>query len=176
MKYLTVITLALFTAISEKNCERKDNSTTQYTLSGKVEQRSLYCGGARPTQEMVNELTKPIPYPGKTFYLKKGTTNSIQEKVIESFTTDQQGHFSIKLPAGTYSIILEEQLQEIDPKKYQTERQKVDTQCLVDWWKKPYAIVEVHDQNIDSLQFLFTHRCFLKTDIPCITYDGPLPH
>jgi hypothetical protein len=176
MKYLTVVIVLILNTLSEKNCERKYASKTVHTLSGHVQQRSLYCGGARPTQQMIDSLTKLVPYPNKSFYVKKGTTNSIEEKVIESFTTDQRGYFSIELPAGTYAIILEEQLKEIDPKKYQTAHQKVDIQCLLAWWQKPYAVVEVGNQSTDSLQFLFTHRCFLKTDIPCITYDGPLPH
>jgi hypothetical protein len=57
-----------------------------------------------------------------------------------------------------------------------TKNQIVDEQCLIEWWKKPYYLLEVKDQNITSLNFIFIHRCFLNNDIPCISYGGPMPH
>ena len=102
--------------------------------------------------------------------------NSEQGKIIERFTTDKEGLYDIALLPGTYSIIVEEQLHPVDLKKYSTTNQKVDEKCMIEWWKKPYYVLEVNHQNITSLNFTFTHRCFLTNDIPCITYTGPMPH
>lgn len=156
------------------------SKTTQkgegYTVAGQVVQQRVYCGGARPTREMLDKLTAPIPYPNKTFYVRKGKTNMENGRVIAHFTTDKGGFFSVELPRGIYSIILEEQLQFVDSKLYKTKNQKVDEDCLAEWWKKPYYILDVQGPDTPPLTFIFTQRCFLKTDIPCVTYTGPIPH
>ncbi len=125
---------------------------------------------------MVTKAATPVAYPYKTFYVRAGNTNSENGKLIARFTTDKEGIYSIALSPGIYSIIVEAQLNLINPTEYKTENQRVNEPCLVDWWKKPYYLLEVNDQNITSLNFTFVHRCFLTNDIPCITYIGPMPH
>ncbi len=146
-----------------------------FVVSGMVEQTSSYCGGARPSQAMLDRLATPTPYPNKKFYIKRGNINCTEAKVVTSFTTDSTGRFSIRLKSGTYSIIVEEQLYPIDLKKYENANPEVDRQCLDEWWAKPYYLLVVKNKNINELKFIFHHRCFVKSDIPCITYKGPLP-
>lgn len=146
-----------------------------FVVSGMVKQTSSYCGGARPSQAMLDRLSTPAPYPYKKFYIKRGNINCTEAKVVTGFTTDSTGKFSFRLKPGTYAIILEEQLYPIDSNKYENENEQVDRQCLVEWWAKPYYLLVVKNKNINELKFIFHHRCFVKTDIPCITYKGPLP-
>ena len=146
-----------------------------FTISGKVDQLHSYCGGARPTQEILDEFSQPKPYPDKIFYVKEGNTNNIDGKVIASFTTKQDGSFSFQLPKGTYSIIVAEQLHPIQGKDFANKDLKVDEICLQKWWKTPYKILDVKDQNISDLYFLFKHRCFIPYDIPCILFIGEVP-
>jgi len=146
-----------------------------YLIHGLVEQTSSYCGGARPSQEMLDRLATPISYPNKKFYIRQGKINHTEAKIVKSFTTDSTGKFSIRLKPGTYSIIVEEQLYSIDTIKYENENQEVDRQCLEEWWAKPYHLLIVKNKNITDLKFIFHHRCFVKSHIPCITYKGPLP-
>lgn len=148
---------------------------THYTISGSVKQTSSYCGGARPPQELITRLATPTPYPGKTFYIRAGRVNDVKIKVLTSFTTDKDGNFSINLSAGTYAILLKEQVTEMNAADYETKTQAVDINCLAEWWQKPYYLLEVK-QNIASLDFVFHHRCFIThDDIPCIRYSGPKP-
>ena len=177
MKLYALLIIGLFTAcMRAKNVVNASKTTPLYTVSGKVQQQFPYCGGARPTREMLIKATNPVAFPNKTFYLRNGNTNTENGTIAKSFTTNKEGLFCVKLSPGTYSIILEEQLKAIHPEDYRSENQKVNEQCLIEWWKKPYYLLEVKDQNIISLNFTFIHRCFLTTDIPCITYTGPLPH
>ena len=183
MKFYTfaVLLLGLLTACTGAKTATNSGSdslkkTETYRISGKVEQQFPYCGGAVPTQEMRTKAATPVAYPNKTFYVRAGRTNRENGEVIKRFTTDNEGLYSIALLPGIYSIIVEEQLNAVNPKDYTTENQKVNESCLADWWKKPYYLLEVKDQNITSLNFTFVHRCFLTNDIPCITYTGPMPH
>ncbi|GAB3219800.1 hypothetical protein GCM10027423_50280 [Spirosoma arcticum] len=125
---------------------------------------------------MRTRAATPVAYPNKTFYVRTGNTNSEQGEVIRQFTTNKEGLYALTLKPGIYSIIVEEQLSAIKPQDYMTKTQKVDEPCLADWWKTPYYLLKVNHQNITSLNFTFTHRCFLTNDIPCITYTGPMPH
>lgn len=125
---------------------------------------------------MLAKAATPIAYPNKTFYVRAGKANSATGKIVTRFSTDKEGLYTVSLSPGIYSIIVEEQLKAIDAKAYATTNQRVDEKCLVDWWTKPYYLLEVKEQPINGLNFTFVHRCFLTNDIPCITYIGPMPH
>lgn len=172
------------------NCQVKKNTTTnsvkgaestkaeqkKQRLSGKVTITYSYCGGAAPTEEMMTELAKPQPYVGKVFYVRKGNRNTLASKIVTHFTTDSLGAFSVQLPAGTWSLIQEEQVKEINSSKYKnTASQQVDMDCLKKWWSEPYEIIEIKDSAITDLQFSFHRRCFIDSDLPCINYTGPYP-
>lgn len=144
-------------------------------ISGKVEQLFDYCGGARPTKRILDELSIPKPFAEKTFYVKEGTSNSIEGKVITSFTSKADGSFSFQLPKGTYSILVSEQLHSIKASDFENKDIRVDEQCLQKWWKTPYYILEVKDQNTSDLYFLIKHQCYINYDIPCMTFTGIRP-
>lgn len=159
---------------SKASAGHENNPKDTYTVSGSVRQTSSYCGGANPPKELLQQLATPMPYPGKTFYIKKGAVNDLTMPVVTSFTTDSNGHFSTRLPAGTYAILVKEQLTEINAADYQTNTLSVDKECLAAWWKKPYYLLEIKQQEVASLNFVFHHRCYISSDIPCITYHGPM--
>lgn len=182
--FLTVIFFSCQAKTSIPAKEPNEKMTSQdvvkkesisFTISGKVQQVTPYCGGARPTQEMLDRMAKPVPYPGKKFYVKAGKVNNLKAKIVASFISGNLGDFSIQLAPGTYSFLLEEQLHEINPQDYENENQKVDAQCLKEWWLQPYYLLEVKDKNVVDLNFIFSRRCFISVDLPCITYTGPFP-
>ena len=147
----------------------------EYVVTGKVTQTSTYCGGANPPQELLARLATPIAYPAKKFYIRRGKINTTKARIIKSFTTDSAGFFSISLAPGVHAVILEEQLCKIKPNQYNTKYQQADNKCLQQWWATPFYLLEVKDKNISELNFNFLHRCYVTSDIPCITYRGPLP-
>ena len=146
-----------------------------YLVSGTVQQRRPYCGGARPSAEMERAVAAPRPYPGKRFYLRSGIVNSLSIPVVASFVTDSNGFFSIALPAGTYAVIVEEQLRATSSQDYAALYQKGDEKCLQEWWQKPYYQLIVKDADVEHLNFVFARKCFVNTDVPCINYSGPMP-
>lgn len=160
---------------SKITANNTSNEKKTFTISGKVDQLFSYCGGARPTQRTLDDLSQPKPFADKIFYIKEGNINTKEGKVITSFTTKGDGSFSFQLPKGIYSIVVAEQLQSINVTDFQNKNLNVDQQCLQKWWKKPYHILEVKNQNISDLYFLFKHQCRIPYDIPCLTYIGPLP-
>lgn len=160
---------------SNKMAIYSTNEKETFTISGKVDQLFTYCGGARPTQRTLDELSQPKPFEGKIFYIKEGNANTKEGNVITSFTTKADGSFSFQLPKGVYSIIVAEQLKPITSADFENKNLKVDEQCLQKWWKTPYHILEVKNQNISDLYFLIKHQCRIPHDIPCLTYTGQLP-
>lgn len=146
------------------------------TVKGKLMQTNSYCGGARPTDEMLAEIQKPTPYAGKVFYVRKGKVNSKKAEVITSFTTDANGEFSFEITPGTYSIIQAKQLKALKPADLKTKGyQVVDAKCMKAWWTKPYYLLEVKTENITIPEWSIHHPCFVSGDIPCISYNGPMP-
>ena len=161
-------------ATSEKN-SGKSTTAKSVTVSGSITQTNAYCGGARPSDEMLQELATPRPFPNKKMHVIKGETNTTAHEIILSFTSDSVGGFSFKIVPGTYAIIVDEQAQAPDSKKYTSQLVKADETCFKDWWAKPYYLLEVGTANMKGLSFQFNHRCFVQYDIPCLRYDGPLP-
>jgi hypothetical protein len=146
------------------------------TVKGKLMQTNSYCGGAKPSEEMLAQIQKPVPYANKVFYVRKGKVNSTKAEVITSFTTDVNGEFSFAITPGTYSIIQEKQLKTLKPADLQSkDNQVVDEKCMKEWWIKPYYLLEVKTENITIPEWSIHHPCFIKGDIPCISYDGPTP-
>lgn len=173
-----ILMLLTFLSVTLGVCQvsvKKGKTLKTYTVSGKVTQTFPYCGGAAPPQELMEKLAKPVVYAGKKFFIRQGKTNNRDAKIITSFITGKDGEFSIQLSTGTYSIILEEQVNSIKAQDLTREFIQVDEKCLEEWWSKPYYLLEVKNNDINDLIFNFYHRCFIVNDIPCINYVGPQP-
>ncbi|MDP1801359.1 MAG: hypothetical protein Q8L81_08405 [Bacteroidota bacterium] len=147
----------------------------KFTISGKALQTFAYCGGVKPSEEVLDHHKTPKPYVGKTFYIRAGKTNNLKAKVLLKFKADTAGNFSFELPPGIYSIIQEPQLKKLNVKLYKNKYVEVDETCLKNWWEKPYYLLEIKDKNISGLEFKFHHPCFMSGDIPCLHYSGPMP-
>ncbi len=147
----------------------------KFTISGKVRHSFAYCGGVEPSEEILANHTKPRPYVGKTFYIRKGKVNNVKAKIVLSFKADTAGNFSFQLPPGIYSIIQEPQVKKLNIKLYKKQFITAEETCLKTWWEKPYYILEIKDKNITGLDFKFHHPCFISDDIPCLGYNGPMP-
>ncbi len=146
------------------------------TVKGKLMQTNSYCGGVEPSAEMLAEIQKPIPYANKVFYVRKGKVNSTKAEVITSFTTDANGEFSFVITPGSYSIIQAKQLKALKSSDLKSkDNQVVDAKCMKAWWTKPYYLLEVKTENITLPEWSIHHPCFVSGDIPCISYNGPMP-
>ena len=136
-----------------------------------------HCGGARPPKELMDNLTKPSPFPGKKVYIRSGTENSLDKPVIRELIADTGGRFSLLLPSGTYCIIQEEQVKTLDTdffRKKLTSYHKLDEECLKQWWGKCLMTFEIGTSDKTGMNINFHFPCFTN-GVPCVTYTGPLP-
>lgn len=176
MKHLLIVLGLVLVCSFTKAQVTKSKKEIVHTISGKVTQTSSYCGGAMPTEEILQEMSKPVPYAGKVFYVRKGSVNNIKMPIVLSFTVNAKGEFSIDLPPGQYCLIQKEQVKTLNMKNYKsTTDLQIDENCLKEWWAKPYYAFQITDKNITDLKFNFYHACFVNSDIPCIEYVGPMP-
>lgn len=176
MRITLFVTLLLWLFSTTAQTKTGGVKPVRVTVKGKLTQTSTYCGGARPTEEMLSEYSTPKPYANKVFYVRKGKVNSTKAEVITSFTTDANGEFSFQITPGTYSIIQEKQLKKLNSKDLKSDNYvKVDAKCMKAWWTKPFYLLEVKTENVTIPDWNIHHKCFVSGDIPCMNYEGPMP-
>lgn len=147
-------------------------SETLLKVSGYITQTSSYCGGARPSEEMLEEYGKPKPYPGKTLYISK----SGSREVFSRFVSNDSGYFSLSLPAGSYRVWQDEQLRPFKPGQESENKMIVaDTSCLRRWWNTPLGEFELESESVNLKSINFHRPCFVSGDVPCMSYTGPMP-
>ncbi|MBL7764528.1 MAG: hypothetical protein JNJ58_00405 [Chitinophagaceae bacterium] len=143
------------------------------TVKGKVTQTADYCGGARPTDEMLEKLNAPHPLASKTIYIKIGAMNADKSKVYKKVVTDEEGRFTVKLPAGRVYSFVEEW--KSGPYK------KPQPQQFVEWdlacWRKKYLepdfVLNLKTRKFPDVEINYHQRCFYSPY--CGQYSGPLP-
>jgi hypothetical protein len=154
---------------------------TKISLIGKLTQSQSYCGGARPTQEIMDDINKPTPIANKTLYIKKGLTNNTKSKTVLKVKTDSLGHFHCKLAIGSYYIVGDNKINlsyySTLLKKYSKASKNfkaIDQTCLKDWLKQPALQFKVKAVNNDTLKIHEVIPCEWNS-IPCASYTGYLP-
>jgi hypothetical protein len=177
--YLNLIFLLTFSESAPALTQKPGSSSKQqqYTVSGSITQTHSYCGGARPSPEMIALLNTPKAWAGKTLYIRSGAENSTKSKVLREIVADSAGHFSTSLPSGIYCIIEKEQVKHLNTEEFRkkkTANLMLDENCLKQWWTKCYMSFEVKDADKTDLNINFHIPCFTN-GVPCMKYTGPLP-
>lgn len=86
-------------------------STTQNQIvEGRITNNSVYKGGANPPQEILDGLAVYRPSANQNFYVRNGANYAPFTPIITSFSTDNNGNYTISLPVGSYGIIIQEKL------------------------------------------------------------------
>lgn len=155
------------------------NDPKMFNVSGKIEKTGAYCGGAKPTQEIIEQLQTPKPVANTTFYIRNDSVNDIDKPVYLEFTTDSLGNFSIQLPKGKYSIVNAEKKNAVYSdelkKKYQKETEnygKIDLECIREWLKTPDGVLNIAG-DVKNFSIIYSGHC--PWYIPCVSYKGPYP-
>ena len=150
-------------------------------VSGTVQRTGVYCGGARPTDEILQSIMEPKPLSGKKLFVKKGKTNDLSKTAILEFTSDSLGNFSITLPPGDYCIVDEFKNSKTNYQNilstYKTETKDysaVDPECLRGWFSEPDLVIVVPKSGLKNIKVIYVDKCPWNK-IPCVTYHGPLP-
>lgn len=127
MKYFVLTAFIVFAStIMQAQCR------TQVVMQFSVTQS--YCGGAAPTEGVLNDLKNKPPFAFKTIYVYKG------DKCIDSLTTDSIGTIRKKFKKGKYNLLL-------PYKHFKTvpfgENKEFDMTCMQAEWKTADATLEV---------------------------------
>lgn len=148
----------------------------KYKVSGRITKTEPFCGGARPTEEMLAQMNTPQPYLNKVLYVRAGKVNSVKKPILLKFKADSAGNFTFELPPGDYAILQEEQVKKLNYKVFPSGKDYViNKPCAVEWWKKPYQLLVIKDSDVSGLTINFDKKCFIPVDINCIDYVGPMP-
>lgn len=151
-------------------------SKNLHSLSGVVTSTRSYCGGAAPSEAMLQKFRMPIPVSGMKFHLRKGNTNDLSAKIIGTCTTDAEGKFSIQLPDGEYCLINDERVRMPDEKQLTANTSlHYGEECQAEWILQCDAsfVISGKDLTLDTLRY--HERCFVSYLSPCIRYTGPMP-
>lgn len=94
----------------------------------KLEQYIPYCGGARPTPEILKSAETPVPYANKKLIIisPKGK--------IDTVITDSSGNICKRLPYGTYKFFVPWKFYKMIPPN--TPENNLQMDCLKEEWTK----------------------------------------
>lgn len=167
IKRLSIFAFLVFIQIS---CAQRKPQL--YTVAGTVTATYAYCGGARPSAEMLAELNRPKPMANKKLFIKSGAINTANETVIKSFETDANGYFKIELAKGSYCVV--DEIKSGAFKLPATDSlHKWDANCLKKEYERCDYQLNVSTKTMDSVKVTFFIPC--QWDSPCLDYSGPLP-
>lgn len=117
-----------------------------------------YCGGARPTQQILDEAAKPKLYANRTIVLLNGSK-------ADSVKTDNSGQFRKKLKPGNYRLVESWRYYHSTPDGAPLEN--YDSDCLKAEWIKEFAELRVTSKSHKlEKKFDIVDNCDRKK--PCI--------
>lgn len=170
-----------FSRVTNNNTDSIHKKTFQ--LSGNITFTSDYCGGARPSENMLERLATPTPYQGKVFYIRSGERNNLNSPILYTVVTDSTGHYSVSLPPGNYCMIDEFRkdtsfildVYKRDPTLQPNYLVVHDKECLQNWFNSCFYGFTILDTDVSNINFNIHRSCFRPEGVPCIDYNGPLP-
>ena len=144
-------------------------------VDGSVVMHKPYCGGMAPTPEMARGVLKPMP--NTNFFIRKGDGNHAKSRIAASFTTDDEGNFSVNLKPGQYSVMHGDKLLSLEEFKKKNgpkgaHYKAVKSPCFAEWHQRADFLLNVRADTTVTLRY--SSRCFEGMN-PCIRYTGPLP-
>lgn len=118
-----------------------------------------YCGGARPTEEILAEAQKPKPYAGRKVILvaKSGK--------VDTLTTDARGKVKLKLKRGEYSLM--ETWRYYKKSFNGTPLEQYDMACLKTEWTKTIALLSVGRKET-KINFTNELHNYCEWSSPCL--------
>jgi PBP1b-binding outer membrane lipoprotein LpoB len=147
----------------------------RFVVTGHVVVTSPYCGGAAPTQEMIDKAKTAQPMANQGFLIRNGSTNALGTALVTRTRTDAKGDFKLDLAPGTYCMVLEEKENRRTNDFYNTMGYEVDRKADDKWLGKCELSFTVADKPVSGLRLAFTRKCMINSFSPAISWNGPLP-
>ncbi|MDX2173320.1 MAG: hypothetical protein SFY56_09380 [Bacteroidota bacterium] len=133
----------------------------KYNVQLKFVFKQPYCGGARPSAEILSEAEKERGLDKHTFYVYK------KNKCIDSVKTDDNGIANLNIKCGSYTLI--EAWKHFKRTPDNNSIKEYDKACLKKEWKMPnykLFIKTEKDFKLDLLKEVIRGICFYK--YPCL--------
>jgi len=144
----------------------------EFIVSGHIFISHQYCGGADPGENMIREIEKPQAKPGFKLYLKEGSTNNSNRKILRTIVCDSTGAFEVKLPRGKYCIIDEQRINPV-VKHNSDKNYDYDEDCFKNYYSRCLTTIEIGNKNIKQFEIIYTISC--SWNKPCSNFKGNLP-
>jgi hypothetical protein len=163
---------------ADKPAKPPVESAPKYEVHGYVETLGSYCGGAAPSREMMEEMSKPKPSVGTKIYFRKGKVNDLSQPIVDSLVVDDQGNYSINLPNGDFVMLLPEMRDSSAIKSWRAKESKIrvaSEECLKDWFRKGIIAINVMDGSLNVANITLEKPCMLPLGSVCLRWDGPRP-
>lgn len=168
-----VLVIFMQLLIAVHGCAQQKKTANMAIVHGVITQTSDYCGGAQPTEELLDRLKTPQPAVGKTIYVVYGTGRQMKRVVYKKLVTDSLGQFSIKLKGGmTFAFVEEWKIKPIEYPK-DTEYMKWDRECYRQRYMSADYTLRVKPNSNPEVKINYHQPCFYKPY--CGQYSGPLP-
>jgi len=150
--------------------------------SGTVTETREYCGGANPSDEILEALRRPQPLAHHKLYVRRGSKNALANPILLEFSTDAEGKFQIELLEGEYCLIEEGKKGALKIPDFTEENRKLaqdapsampykltSPKCLSDWWRTCDKVLRIGKQPVTGIKIEFHRGC----RPPCVE-GGPL--
>ena len=152
-RFITLIILLVLmlplSSFSQKAVIPERPYKPHFPFTGILYFTSSYCGGARPTQEILKQYATPKILPNTTLHLHEILDTS---KTNYTLVTDKNGKFTSCMPPGTYNVYITD--------KYDTNAlPDFDPECK-EWLEQALTQIEIKDDiptNTEVNLKLFFH-------------------
>lgn len=118
-----------------------------------------YCGGARPSDEIIAEAQKPKPYAGKKLILLSASGKA------DTLVTDAKGKLKVKLKRGDYTLV--EIWRYYKKSCNGAPLEHFDADCLKVEWAKTIALISVGKKKT-KISFTGELTNYCEWNIPCL--------
>lgn len=185
-----VLGVLVFASCASKRTNSSSNSSGKEESDSNIKSvvwinlttTASYCGGAAPTDEIIQDLQTPKKLTQTTIYIREGETNSWSQPIIAKGISDENGVVSVELKDGTYCVVFENKAEKSAYdnliKLYGEKtpyRDAVDVECLKTFMEQPEAVFTVKNGKTESAVIINQHQPCSWHSVPCSGYHGPLP-
>lgn len=150
----------------------ESKAARRVTISGTVYEIHQYCGGANPSEEILEAVRRPRPLANYELYVRAGSANALASLVVLKFSSDANGNFQIELPQGEYCVIEAGKKDALKTPDFTEENRKLaktdptaipysltSPKCLTEWWQTCDKALRVGKENQTGVKIEFHHGC-----------------
>ncbi|MBN1771451.1 MAG: hypothetical protein JXB32_09330 [Deltaproteobacteria bacterium] len=140
---------------------------------GRVWWTRSYCGGARPPDELLEELARPVPRDHTQFVVRPGTVHDPRQPVTTRVSTDAEGRFSFAAAAGDYCLVTVDKHDFLGPQGDPAAGEAIPVpifgsgvaECMDRWARTCDGVVRIAAEPTPATEFTLHEGC---SENPCL--------